>query len=208
MSAAVPDILFTNDIYDNRKGRIIRSFFIGNDTDYLAKKTIHRKSMDKGIEIAYTESRKRGMKMQIEIKLDPSCREPRIIIYTNKVTEEVTWLMRRLSEQPEERIVGYRESYLELLTPPEIIRIYGEQQRVYAQTAVGIYTLRSRLYQLEAQLDSKQFVRISNSEIINLKKVKNMDLRFSGTICVNLEGGIQTYVSRRYVTKLKQVLGI
>lgn len=146
--------------------------------------------------------------MEIEIKLDPACREPRVIIYTDQVTEEVTWLMERLSEEPEKRLVGYRDNYLELLWPGDVIRIYGEQQRVYGQTAAGIYTLRSRLYQLEEQLPSRQFVRISNSEIINLKKVKNMDLRFSGTICVNLEGNIQTFVSRRYVTKLKQVLDI
>ena len=52
------------------------------------------------------------------------------------------------------------------------------------------------------------FVRISNSEIINLKKVKSFDLSFAGTICVTLSNGQTTYVSRRYVSKIKQVLGM
>ena len=42
----------------------------------------------------------------------------------------------------------------------------------------------------------------------NLKKVKGFDLSFSGTICVTLSNGALTYVSRRYVAKIKQVLGI
>lgn len=44
--------------------------------------------------------------------------------------------------------------------------------------------------------------------IINLKKVKGFDLGFSGTICVNFQNGLTAYVSRHYVAKIKQVLGI
>jgi len=51
-------------------------------------------------------------------------------------------------------------------------------------------------------------VRISNSEIINLRKVKAFDLSLAGTIQVSLLNGTVTYVSRRYVPKIKQVLGI
>ncbi len=57
-------------------------------------------------------------------------------------------------------------------------------------------------------MDPNQFVRISNSEIVNLKKVKNFDLSITGTICVELANDTKTYVSRRYVSKIKKVLGI
>ena len=52
------------------------------------------------------------------------------------------------------------------------------------------------------------FVRISHLEIVNLKKVKNLDLSFVGTICMELSNGDMCYVSRRYVKKIKKVLGI
>ena len=68
--------------------------------------------------------------------------------------------------------------------------------------------MRLRLYEAEQRLDSRAFVRISNGEMINLKKVKGFDLSFTGTICVALSNGTVTYVSRRYVAKIKQVLGI
>ena len=67
--------------------------------------------------------------------------------------------------------------------------------------------MRARLYELEETL-KKQFVRISNSEIVNLQKVKSFDLSFTGTICVSLSDGTVTYVSRRYVSKIRQVLGL
>ncbi len=39
--------------------------------------------------------------MQIEIKLDENCKEPKIIVVTNKMTDEINEIMKKLSdEQP------------------------------------------------------------------------------------------------------------
>ncbi len=89
-----------------------------------------------------------------------------------------------------------------------MIRIYLNSGKVFAVTDKGEYVLRLRLYEIENLLLTDQFIRISNSEIINLKKVNNFDLSFTGTICVKLSNGVTTYVSRRYIPKLKKILGI
>lgn len=34
--------------------------------------------------------------MQIEIKLDENCKEPKIIVVTNKMTDEINEIMKRL----------------------------------------------------------------------------------------------------------------
>ena len=59
-----------------------------------------------------------------------------------------------------------------------LFRIYAEEGKVFAKTEYDLYQLRLRLYELEERLDDTLFVRISNSEIVNLKKVKNLDLSF------------------------------
>lgn len=146
--------------------------------------------------------------MQIEIKIDRSCEEPKIMIRTAQMTEQVTALVKMLSAGTPQLLVGFRADALEILEQTDIIRIYAANGKVYARTDQGEYILRARLYELEERLDKSRFVRISNSEIINLKKVKNFDLSFAGTICVSLSDGTVTYVSRRYVAKIKQVFGI
>lgn len=146
--------------------------------------------------------------MQVEIKIDNSCVEPKIVILTASVTEEVNSLVKRLSEEEPQVISGIRDDKLEVLEQTDLIRIYANAGKVYAVTKEGEYTLRLRLYELENRLNPNQFIRISNSEIINIRKVSHFDLSFTGTICVKLSNGTVTYVSRRYVAKLKKILGI
>lgn len=146
--------------------------------------------------------------MEIEIKIDAACREPRVVIFTDKVTDEVTALMKKLSGSGTPLLTGYKDEALEILEEREVFRIYAEGGRVIAATERGEYTLCRRLYELEESLDKGCFVRISNSEIINLKKVRKFDLSLTGTICVSMTDGAVTYVSRRYVSKIKRVLGI
>ena len=146
--------------------------------------------------------------MQIEMKIDPSCTEPKIVIVTDKVTEDIQRIMRRVSADLPQMLSGMKNDKVEVLEQTELIRIYANDGKVFAVTEKGEYTMRLRLYELEERLDRSMFVRISNSEIINLKKVQNFDLSFAGTICVKLSNNTVTYVSRRYVAKIKQILGI
>lgn len=146
--------------------------------------------------------------MQVEIKLDSSCTEPKIIIMTASVTEDVNNILRKLSEDVPQIISGVRDGKVEVLEQANLVRIYANAGKVFAVTDKGEYTLRLRLYELEERLDADSFVRISNSEMINLKKVSHFDLGFTGTICVKLSNGTTTYVSRRYVSKIKKILGI
>ena len=146
--------------------------------------------------------------MQIEIKIDSSCKEPKIIVVTDKITDEINTLAKKLAQDTPQLLAGLQGDILKVLDQHDIIRLYATNGKVYAETEDGEYQLRLRLYELEERLDKDDFVRISNSEIINLKKVKGFDLSYTGTIRVSFQNDTVTYVSRRYVKKIKQVLGI
>ena len=147
-------------------------------------------------------------KLQVEVKIDSAYEEPKVIVLTSSMTEEVNRLVKKLSEDFPKMLAGIRNDRCELLEQTEIIRIYAASGKVYAVTAKGEYVLRRRLYELEEQLAGSSFVRISNSEMINLKKVEHFDLSFTGTIYVKLSNQTSAYVSRRYVSKIKTMLGI
>ncbi|MBS6510863.1 MAG: LytTR family transcriptional regulator [Clostridiales bacterium] len=146
--------------------------------------------------------------MQVEFKIDPSCAEPKIVVLAAGMTEEIEALLEKLSEQTMRVIAGQKEGKLEILDPIELIRVFAQGGKVFASTRRGEYALRMRLYELEERLDSRRFARISNSEIINLGEVRSFDLSIAGTICVQMKNGEVAYVSRRYVSKIKKILGL
>ena len=146
--------------------------------------------------------------MKVEVMIDPTCAEPTITIRTASMTGEVTALVNQLSNIVPVPLSGMRDGKLVLLEEQDIIRVYAADGKVYATTSKGDYALRQRLYEMEERLDSRSFVRISNGEIINLKKARGFDLKMTGTICVSLESGVVTWVSRRYVKRIKEMLGV
>lgn len=131
--------------------------------------------------------------MKIEIKIDEDCTETKIVVVTSKVTEEVNEIVKRLSSEQPQMIAGFKDEQATMLEPNQIYRVYASEGKVYAEAENGTHLLRLRLYEAEQRLAKCSFVRISNGEIINLKKVKGFDLSFAGTICVSLSNGTVTY---------------
>ena len=146
--------------------------------------------------------------MKVDIKLDSVYTEPVAIIYTAEISDEVTEAVRKLKDTGSGIITGFTEDSAEIISPDDIYRIYSEGQKVLVVTEKGVFRLRMRLYQVEEKLAGRKFVRISNSEIINLNKTANFDLSFTGTIQVKMKNGETTFVSRRYVSGIKKILGI
>lgn len=146
--------------------------------------------------------------MQIEVRIDEAAKDTTVIIVTPRMGESVSELIKRISEERPQVIAGFRDGTVCLLEQAEIYRIYAQDGKVFCKTQTGIWNLRLRLYELEERLDGRRFARISNSEIINLHRVKNFDLSYVGTICVTMKDGDTSYVSRRYVSRIKKALGI
>ena len=144
--------------------------------------------------------------MEVKVQIDPNCGEPSVTITAPALTDEVKALAARLSGGGV--LTGWQGERAFPLREEELLRCFAQDKGVKAQTVGGVYDLKERLYELEGRLDRHTFVRISHSEIVNLKKVTALDLSLTGTIRMTLEGGTVSYVSRRYVKKIKEALGL
>ena len=107
--------------------------------------------------------------MKIEIKIDENCAEPKIIVVTDKINEEINDILRKLSAEQPQILAGFKDEKVTALYVKQIFRIYASGGKVYAETDSDTYILRLRLYETEQRLANQSFVRISNGEIINLK---------------------------------------
>ena len=146
--------------------------------------------------------------MKLELHIDPTLAETRVEVYAPTRTPEVDALLDRLTAE-ETPLLGFRDDGAAVpLDPDTVLRFYGEDKDVRAQTAEAVYTVRERLYELERRLAGRPFARVSHSEIVNLKRVTALDLSLTGTIRMTLTGGVTVYVSRRYVKRIKEVLGL
>lgn len=148
--------------------------------------------------------------MKIEIRLEKDLAQPTVVICTPSVTPEVEALCALLEKwAPTPTLIpGEREGRVALLRPGEILRIFGADQKVYACAGGADYRVKLRLYEAEELLTAEGFIRISHSELVNLNEVKGLDLSWSGTISLELSDGSSAFVSRRYISKIKTLLGI
>lgn len=145
--------------------------------------------------------------MELEIKVDKNCTKTKIILITSEIDAEVQEIISKI-KTADKFLTVFKNNSAKIINPSEIINIYASEKKVFAITKKEIYTLKLRLYELQNILNRSDFVRISNSEIVNLNHVRNFDLSRSGSICVFLDNDSKTFVSRRYISKIKKLLGI
>ena len=144
--------------------------------------------------------------MEVEIRIDPQFQQPKLIICAPEDSPQLQELAQQLSGISLGPIRVWEEERSFLIPQRDFLRFYTEGKGICAQTVSKTYSVRLRLYELEEQLDPIRFVRISNSEIVNLDRVTAIDLSYTGTIRMTLDNTVISYVSRRYVKKIKEVL--
>ncbi|MDF2771716.1 MAG: hypothetical protein K0S86_1210 [Geminicoccaceae bacterium] len=81
------------------------------------------------------------------------------------------------------------------------IEAYGNYARVH--TGAHTHLIRETMATLERALDVRRFARIHRSTIVNLDRVKQMDLWGSGDYMVRLADGTQLKLSRWYRDRLE-----
>lgn len=95
-----------------------------------------------------------------------------------------------------------------ILSVEDILYIEACGHTVEIHTAHSVYHTYDRLYQLQAQLDPEQFLRISNSVVIAKKQVRRIAPTLSMKFILTMADGKKVDVTRSYYYSFKEAFGI
>ena len=144
--------------------------------------------------------------MKVELNIDEKFKEILVTISTDKINDEVQELVNYI-EYKEDYLVGIADDQVCVLDISDIIRVFVEDRKVFVVTTKGKFVVRKKLYEMNNLL-TKDFVKISQSEIDNIKFIKNLDLSIRGTIVIVYKNSDISYVSRRLLKDFKTKLGL
>lgn len=146
--------------------------------------------------------------MKVKALIQKEYSEIEIHVCNHEKNERVKDVVKQIDSLFNLTLKGTDERGVRLIRIDDVMRFYAQNRKVMAQDMDGSVSIPLKLYELEEMLDDTKFVRISKSEIVNLNKVKRLDMSISGTIKVIFRDESWTYTSRRNVARLKKALGL
>lgn len=146
--------------------------------------------------------------MKVDLFVSRDIEEPYADIHTNELTDNITKAMLILeSDDSNEMLAVKRGSDIALLEFSEIFMFRVEDKQVNVYTENQEYIIKKPLYQVEETLTS-DFVRISKTTIVNLKKIKRVAPSLKGMMFIELKNGLKDNISRKYLPEFKRALDL
>lgn len=145
--------------------------------------------------------------MKVKIQVDPAITDEYVEFHVRNITDDVS----RFAEiiEKSDSILTGTDQYdrIVIINSDEIVALHAEKKwcRIFTDTAD--FSCRKRLYELEDLL-GPDFMRISKSNVVNIRKINSVEAVFNGMMLLHMKNGSKEYVSRIYLPDLKAFLGI
>ena len=134
----------------------------------------------------------------IEIVINSPIRNEQVQRLENNLIAETTKSIKK--------IIGMQGNDIFVIDILDVIMFYSEEKNNYCKTQNGIYKIKEKLYYLEELLPKEDFIRISNSAIININNVKCFDTSIVGKMVVKFKDGYTEPISRRRTSEIMRFL--
>lgn len=146
-------------------------------------------------------------KYPVRFEQDPALKDIEVVVRARQMDASVSGLIGRLASAMSEPLtVNDDAGNCLMLDEDQIVLASADGKRVNIISEDGRYFTRQTLQSLEETLDPGLFVRISRYEIINLSKVIRYDFSISGTLRIELAGGMEVWASRRCIPAIRRKL--
>ena len=154
--------------------------------------------------------------MKVQLFVSKDLEEPYAEIYTDVLTDNIQKAMVLLENETEEEEEGTVDNSIlavkkgqdiVLLDFEDIFMIRVEDKQTKVFTENKDYLVKKPLYQIEENLDSN-FVRVSKTTIVNLRKIKRVAPSLRGMMFIELKNGLKDNISRKYLSDFKEALDL
>lgn len=146
--------------------------------------------------------------MKVNLFVSRDIEEPHADIHTNVLTDNVSKAISILENEESTGMFAVKKgSDIALLELNEIYMFRVEQKQVKVYTQNNEYQVKKALYQVEETLTG-DFVRISKSAIVNLKKIERVAPSLKGMMFIELKNGLKDNISRKYLPEFKKALDL
>ena len=145
--------------------------------------------------------------MKVEIDIDEKYQDTVVKITSPRLTPEVEKMV-SLLRMMDSQIPVKKADETYILDTEKILYIEAVERNTFVYTEEEVYESGLKLYEFEARLSERDFIRISKQGLLNLKKVKSLKADINRRIRVTLVNDEQIVVSRMYSDELRRKLGL
>lgn len=146
--------------------------------------------------------------MKVNLFVSEDIEEPYADIHINELTENVTKAISILESDDSNKMLAVKKGLdIVLLEFKDIFMFRVENKQVKVYTENNEYLIKKPLYHLEETLNN-DFVRISKTTIINLRKIERISPSLRGMMFIELKNGLKDNISRKFLSNFKQALDL
>lgn len=149
------------------------------------------------------------MDIKVRTNISNEYQDIEVCINAPVINQEVQMLENELlsiTSKSIKQIIAMQNNDIFIINVSDIILFFSEEKNNFCKTKDGIYRIKEKLYYLEEMLSQKDFIRISNSAIININHVKCFNTSIIGKIIVKFKDGSEESVSKRKTSEIMKFL--
>lgn len=145
--------------------------------------------------------------MQVDIMIDAKYTEEQVRIEAPFLSQKVVAVRNYVQGLIQPPLTVKKDQDIYQIEVERIYRLYLEDRVLHLRTKDQTYRSNLKLYQAKEILPDR-FLQISQSEIIHLTYLDHVQLTAQGLVKLVFTNGDVTYSSRRYLSSIKEALGL
>ncbi len=147
--------------------------------------------------------------MKTELVIDEQLKDDEVKIHTKTATAgaRILSFIDHFTTDKENLIIRSDEEFL-MIQKSDVICAEVRDKTLTVYTRDDQIVTSKSLSALMKEMKSETFLKVSKAEMLNIQMIDRVEPSFSGNLIARMKNGRKVNISRRYVSKLKERLGI